>query len=201
MLSFSSTVMSLCVLKNIYVSRNYHRYFCWKKGELEDCLYRKKESEVAQSCPSLCDPMDCSPPGSSTHGILQARVLEWVAVSFSRGSAQPRDRTRVSHIPGRRLNLWATREAPRTVYHHPKFEKLWLKQKFNRFLCRKTSPMSSIQYEYALNPYHFPLSLSLFFIFIFCRISVNVIQDTFSIRNLGNTTEFKDSRCSWFNHS
>ena len=46
---------------------------------------------VAQSCPSLCDPMDCSPPGSSVHGILQARVLEWVAMPFSRRSSQPRD--------------------------------------------------------------------------------------------------------------
>ena len=45
------------------------------------------ESEVAQSCPTLCDPMDCSPPGSSVHGILQARILVWVAISFSRGSS------------------------------------------------------------------------------------------------------------------
>ena len=44
------------------------------------------ESEVDQSCPTLCDPMDCSPPSSSVHGILQARVLEWVAISFSGGS-------------------------------------------------------------------------------------------------------------------
>ena len=44
---------------------------------------RKKESEVAQSCLTLCDPMDCSLPGSSVHGIFQARVLEWVAISFS----------------------------------------------------------------------------------------------------------------------
>ena len=48
----------------------------------------------------LCDPMDCSPPGSSVHGILQARTLEWVAISFSRGSSQPRDRTLVSRIVG-----------------------------------------------------------------------------------------------------
>ena len=68
----------------------------------------KSESEVAQSCPTLCNPMDCSLPGSSIHGILQARVLEWVAISFSRGSSQPRDQTRVSWIPGRRFNLWAT---------------------------------------------------------------------------------------------
>ena len=67
-------------------------------------------SEVAQSCLTLCKPMDCSLPGSSLHGILQARVLEWVAISFSRGSSRPRDRTRVSHIPGRGFNLWATRE-------------------------------------------------------------------------------------------
>ena len=46
-------------------------------------IYSKSESEVAQSCPTLCDPMDCSPPGSSIHGIFQARILEWVAISFS----------------------------------------------------------------------------------------------------------------------
>ena len=57
--------------------------------------------EVAQSCPTLCDPMDCSPPGSSVHGIFQARVLEWGAIAFSRGSSWPRDQTRVSRIVGR----------------------------------------------------------------------------------------------------
>ena len=67
--------------------------------------------EVAQSCLTLCDPMDCSLPGSSLHGILQARIQEWVAISFSRGSSRPRDRTQVSCIPGRCFNLWATREA------------------------------------------------------------------------------------------
>ena len=51
----------------------------------------ESESEVAQSCVTLCDPIDCSPPGSSVHGILQARMLEWVAISFSRGSSRPRD--------------------------------------------------------------------------------------------------------------
>ena len=53
---------------------------------------------VAQSCLTLCEPMDCSLPGSSLHGILQARTLEWVAMPFSRGSSQPRDQTQVSHI-------------------------------------------------------------------------------------------------------
>ena len=47
----------------------------------------KVKSEVAQSCPTLCDPMDCSLSGSYTHGIFQARVLEWIAISFSRGSS------------------------------------------------------------------------------------------------------------------
>ena len=61
-------------------------------------------SEVAQSCPTLCNPVDCSPPGSSIHGILQTRILEWVAISFSRGSSWPRDRTQVSRIAGRHLS-------------------------------------------------------------------------------------------------
>ena len=65
----------------------------------------KKKSEVTQSCQTLCDPMDCSLPDSSVHGILEARILEWVAISFSRGSSRPRDRTWVSHIAGRRFNL------------------------------------------------------------------------------------------------
>ena len=60
--------------------------------------------------------MECSPPGSSVHGILQARILEWVAISFSRGSSQPRDQTQVSRTAGRRFNLWATREAPLYIY-------------------------------------------------------------------------------------
>ena len=59
------------------------------------------ESEVTQSCPTLCDLMDCNPPASSSHGIFQARTLEWVAISFSKGSSQSRDLTQVSHIVGR----------------------------------------------------------------------------------------------------
>ena len=56
---------------------------------------------VTQPCPALCNPMDCSRPGSSVYGILQARILEWVAIPSSRGSSQPRDRTWVSCIAGR----------------------------------------------------------------------------------------------------
>ena len=79
------------------------------------CSNRESESEAAQSCQTLCDPVDCSPPGSSIHGILQARILVWVAISFSRGSSPPRDWTQVSHIAGRWFNLWATREAQRSI--------------------------------------------------------------------------------------
>ena len=60
----------------------------------------KSESEVAQSCLTLSDPMDCSLPGSSIHGIFQARILEWGAISFPMRSSQPRDWTQVSHIVG-----------------------------------------------------------------------------------------------------
>ena len=73
---------------------------------LELQVSQKCESEVIQSCLTLCNPMDCSLPGSPIHGIFQARVLEWVAISFSR------DRTQVSRIviAGRRFTVWATRE-------------------------------------------------------------------------------------------
>ena len=69
-----------------------------------------KWSEVAQLCPALCDPMGCSLSGSSVHGIFQARVQEWTAISFSRGSSQPRNQIQVCCIAGRRFTVWATRE-------------------------------------------------------------------------------------------
>ena len=72
---------------------------------------------VAQSCPTLWDPMDCSPPDSSVHWILQARIQEWLAISFSRGSSQPRDWTQVSHITGRFFTVWATRPCPPKWLH------------------------------------------------------------------------------------
>ena len=70
---------------------------------------------VAQPCPTLCDPKDCSLPGSSVHGILRARILGWVAIPFSRGSSQPRDQTWVSCIADRCFIIWATREAHLTL--------------------------------------------------------------------------------------
>ena len=63
---------------------------------------------VAQSCPTLCNPMECSPPGSSVHGILQARILEGVVMPSSRGSSQPRDWTQVSCTADRFFTIWAT---------------------------------------------------------------------------------------------
>ena len=70
-----------------------------------------KKVSVAQSFPTLFDPMDYSPPGSSVHGILQARMLEWVAIPISSSSSQPRDRTLVSCIAGRFFTIWAISEA------------------------------------------------------------------------------------------
>jgi len=77
-----------------------------KRGNLDPSMYLL----VTQSCPALWDPMDCSPPGFSVHGIYQARILEWVAISFSRGSSQPRDLTRVSCIASQFFTIWSTSE-------------------------------------------------------------------------------------------
>ena len=76
-------------------------------------LSRSKDFQQLFNCAVLsrCDPMDRRLPGSSVHGILQARILEWVAMPSSRGSSQPRDWNQVSHIAGRFFTIWATREA------------------------------------------------------------------------------------------
>ena len=74
-------------------------------------FFIKKKVSVAQSCPTLCDPMDCSPSGPSVHGILQERILQWVAIPFSRGSSWPRDWTWVSSIAGRFLTSLSHQEA------------------------------------------------------------------------------------------
>ena len=85
-------------------------FFCQTSTWISHRYTYESESEVAQLCLTLCDPMDCSPPGSSVHGIFQARILEWVVISFSRGSSWPRDWTQVSHIISRCFTIWATRE-------------------------------------------------------------------------------------------
>ena len=86
--------------------------FCPKHGQLNCTRVSGRVCVlVTQSSPTLCDHMDCSPPGSSVHEILQARILESVAIPFSRGSSQPRDWTWISCIAGRFFTVWATREA------------------------------------------------------------------------------------------
>ena len=79
-------------------------------------LKKKKKKKnwklVTQLRPSLCDPMDYNLPGSSVNEILQARILEWVAMPFYRGYSQPWDQTQVSRIAGRFFTIWATQEAP-----------------------------------------------------------------------------------------
>ena len=77
-------------IKTVYCHLTYLTY-----------MQSESESEVAQLCLTLCDPMDCSLRGSSLLGTFQARVPEWISVSFSRVSSQPRDRTQVSHVVGR----------------------------------------------------------------------------------------------------
>ena len=105
-----------------------------------------KWSQVTQLCPTLCNPMDCSLPGSSVHGIFQARVLEWVAISFSRGSSWPRDWTRISCIAGRRFTVWATRAHRRqqTIFIHLFSVVLGLPCCAQTFSCySKRGPLSS----------------------------------------------------------
>ena len=100
-------------VKAVYCHPAYLTYMQSTSWEMLDCMKHKQrtnESEIAQSCLTLCNPMDCSLPGSSIHRILQARVLKWVAISFSRGSFQHRDWTCVSHIAGRRFTVWVTKE-------------------------------------------------------------------------------------------
>ena len=115
-------------------------------------VYNRKENEVTQSCLTLCDPMDCSLPGSSVHGIFQARVLECIAISFSRGSSGPRNWTRVSCIAGRRLTVWATREAPEK---QDRLAKMWTK-------CYVSYPLFSL----IMPHFHF---LRILFFWIFSR--------------------------------
>ena len=78
---------------------------------MHECVWAK----LLQLCPTPRDSMDCSLPGSCVHGNLQARILEWVAIPFCRGSSPPRDQIRVSHIAGRFFTIWSTRKAPTWV--------------------------------------------------------------------------------------
>ena len=133
-LTLEYTCWTFCVAKwKVHLKCRKPEYSGWRKSiselfgfqdELTSCFWgtsflleRAMYVLVAQSCPTLCDSMDCSPPGSSVHGILQAEILEWIAVPFSRGSSWPRDWTHVSCVScigGRFFIIWANREAPCT---------------------------------------------------------------------------------------
>ena len=109
---------------NTVSNKSFLPHLLWAPGETFSCVRRRVAVEIVtisywlisdvlltQLCPTLCDPMDCSPPGSSVHRILQARILKWVAIPFSQGSSQPKDQTRVSCIAGRFFIVWVTKEA------------------------------------------------------------------------------------------
>ena len=80
----------------IYLQENGEQWMCWRNQNR--CLSGLLLLCYAQSSPALHDPLDCSPPGSSVHGIFQARILERVAISFSKGISQPRDQTHISCV-------------------------------------------------------------------------------------------------------
>ena len=94
------------------VSKCWVFQICWhtKCSTLTALSFMYVKVLVAQLCLTLCNHTDCSPSGSSAHRILQERILEWVAIPFSRGSSQPRDQTRFSCIIGRFFTVWVTRE-------------------------------------------------------------------------------------------
>ena len=100
--------------KNWKISIDYHQKQLNVPivNEILTIKMQERKVKVTQLCLTLCDPLNCSLPGSSVHGILQARVLDCIAISFSRGSSQPRDQTQVSHIAGEFFTIWVTRETP-----------------------------------------------------------------------------------------
>ena len=103
---------------------------------------------VTQSCPSLCSSMDCNLPGSSVHGILQARILKRGAIVFSRELSQSRDGIWVSCIAGRFFTLWATREVPSSVS-----DSIVCASKFSKFLLEVLSMSHGLETTSAIN-YH-----------------------------------------------
>ena len=93
-------VGSLSLLQGIFPTQGWNPGFPHCRRILYQLSHKGSKVKVAQSCLTLCNPMDCSLPGSSVHEILQARILEWVAIPFSGRSSQPTNQTQVSHIAG-----------------------------------------------------------------------------------------------------
>ena len=104
--------LCLALWMNLFMKSTYH--INWTQS-CSDALPQLVLVLVAQSCPVLCNPFDYIPLGFSVHGMLQARILEWVSLPFSRGSSQARDWTWVSHITGSFLTIWTTRPFYRIV--------------------------------------------------------------------------------------
>ena len=125
----------------------------------------QSESEVTQSCPTLCDPMDCSLPGSSVHGIFQVIVLEWIAISFSRGSSWPRNQSQVSRIVDRHFTIWATEVliSARSLLKY--FVTCFLELYFLSFLISFTCFFLFV-----------PLCLFLFLLFLFLPFECNSLK-------------------------
>ena len=119
-LLFCISVDKISSPQDLFVSICY----CFVLSFIQMTLKQKSESEVAQSCPALCDPMDCSLPHFSVHGIFQARLLEWGAISFPRGSFQPRDQAK--GLPHCRL-----------VFYHLSHQGSLILQKFNIYSFRQ----------------------------------------------------------------
>ena len=129
-------------------------HFC---SFLSRASQKVKETEVAQLCLTLCNPLDCSLPGSSFHGIFQARILEWVAISFSRGSSRPRGWIRVSHTVGRLALPSELPEAPVWLGHfHPVTHSPG--RKCCDHLCKDNTPFLSLPES---NPTHVSRRLSI----------------------------------------
>ena len=118
-----------------WVAISFSHVKCWwgiklhsniyaETGPFYQWIFKWKKVLVNHLCPTLCDPLDCRVPGSSVHRILQARVLEWVAISYSRGSSWPTDGSQVSYITSRFFTIWATREAQLQILWR-KLSKRW----------------------------------------------------------------------------
>ena len=119
----NSCILNKCMFNNMTVPSAEYMMRNSRLDEAQAGIKIKWSEVKSLSHVQLCDPMDCSLPGSSVHGIFLARILEWVVISFSRGTSQPRDRTQVSRIVGRCFTAWATREAyredPQTLHSNP----------------------------------------------------------------------------------
>ena len=141
---------------------------------------------ITQSCPTLYDPMKCSLPGSSVHGILQARILERVAILFSRGSSHPRDRTQVSCTAGRFFTVWATREAQLALHQKlfPLQDLLFKTSSASLFPTRLTPELYN---NYSFNP-HTPLIHTE-------QLIVNTFSSSVSSRK--NCEQIKWGQCLW----